>query len=540
MMASADRRVRRRRGSLAGTLIILGHEAWSQPSTAGHHDGIFQRMIRYLTVAAALLVALGTSAGADPLKIVLLSGSEEYDSDRTLTAFTEYLEAHYPVDCTLLKAKGFEELPGLDALDDCDVALFFTRRLTIDGDQLQKVKDYALSGRPIVALRTASHGFQNWLEFDKVVLGGNYHNHLSNDKTTRLSIAPGARDHPILDGIVPFATAASLYRTSPLAEGTTLLMTGQSPEGNEPVAWTRDFKGARIVYTSLGAPGDFENATFRRMLINALFWAAGREVEHPMPGVPPARARPEGTLHLALRSRVEPFKGSGDWRVVELEREFPVAETAIVLCDMWDRHWCRGATERCDAIAARMAPVIDAAREAGVLIVHAPSECMPFYAGTPQRLRAQHAPKASPPPAVELPPEPPLPIDDSDGGCDTDDAMYLAWTRENPRLAVGPPDVVSDDGDEIYNVLAQERIKNLLVMGVHTNMCVLNRSFAIRAMTRRGVRCVLVRDMTDTMYDPKDRPYVPHDEGTALVVEHIEKYWCPSTTGAALVEGLPK
>ena len=71
------------------------------------------------------------------------------------------------MQCTLIKAVGFEELPGTEALKDCDVALFYTRRLRIDGEALQNVKDYCLSGKPIVAIRTASHGFQNWLEFDR-------------------------------------------------------------------------------------------------------------------------------------------------------------------------------------------------------------------------------------------------------------------------------------------------------------------------------------------------------------------------------------
>ena len=65
-------------------------------------------------------------------------------------------------------------------------------------------------------------------------------------------------------------------------------------------------------------------------------------------------------------------------------------------------------------------------------------------------------------------------------------------------------------------------------MGVHTNMCVLGRSFAIRQMTRWGVNCILVRDLTDTMYNPRMKPYVPHEKGTELVISHIERYWCPS------------
>jgi hypothetical protein len=165
---------------------------------------------------------------------------------------------------------------------------------------------------------------------------------------------------------------------------------------------------------------------------------------------------------------------------------------------------------------------------------------MAFYAGTPQRLRVALAPAGHDRTRSMILPDPPLPIDDSDGGCDTGDPMYLAWTRQSPLIEVGPLDGVGDDGDEIRRLFRQLGIKNVVMMGVHTNMCVLNRTFAIKAMTLQGFRCVLVRDLTDTMYNPARAPRVPHDQGTELVVQHIEKYWAPSITGADLVDGLPK
>ncbi|MGO8815192.1 MAG: hypothetical protein ACLQVG_11120 [Terriglobia bacterium] len=135
-------------------------------------------------------------------------------------------------------------------------------------------------------------------------------------------------------------------------------------------------------------------------------------------------------------------------------------------------------------------------------------------------------------------PDPPLPIDDADGGCDTADKFYQAWSRESSALSVAGNDVISADGREIYSFLAQRGIKNLLVMGVHANMCILNRSFAIKQMTRWGIHCVLIRDLTDSMYNPHDRPYVAHDQGTELVVEYIEQNWCPSALSGDLVQGL--
>ena len=84
----------------------------------------------------------------------------------------------------------------------------------------------------------------------------------------------------------------------------------------------------------------------------------------------------------------------------------------------------------------------------------------------------------------------------------------------------------------IYNLFEQRGIKNILYVGVHTNMCVLGRSFGIRQMSRLGKNCALVRDLTDTMYNPERPPGVSHFAGTDLVIAHVEKFWCPSLTSS--------
>jgi hypothetical protein len=82
--------------------------------------------------------------------------------------------------------------------------------------------------------------------------------------------------------------------------------------------------------------------------------------------------------HLVLRSRVEAFKGSGARQPAPVNFNLPVSKTALILCDMWDRHWCDTASQRVDALAKRISPVVDLAREKGVLIIHAPSDTMDF------------------------------------------------------------------------------------------------------------------------------------------------------------------
>src|SRR5205809_4890027 len=251
-----------------------------------------------------------------------------------------------------------------------------------------------------------------------------------------------------------------------------------------------------------------------------------------------AAKTPTRTMRLPLRTRVEAFKGSGLWEEVHFDREFPVAETGLLICDMWDNHWCTGAARRVNELVKVMAPVVDQARASGIQIIHAPSDVMAFYKDYPQRQRMLALPPLSPATALDLS-DPPLPIDDSKGGCDTSaDKFYKAWSRQHPGLQIAAGDVISDRGPEIYSLLKKQGIGNLRVMGVHTNMCVLNRTFAIRQMTKWGIRCVLVRDLTDSMYDPQTSPFVSHGQGTELVIQHIEKYWCPSVLSPELTRAL--
>lgn len=243
-------------------------------------------------------------------------------------------------------------------------------------------------------------------------------------------------------------------------------------------------------------------------------------------------------MHIQLRSWMHPFENSSDWTAVSFEQTIPSNRSAIIICDMWDKHWCKGATTRVEALARRMEPVLEQARAKSILIIHAPSETMSYYANTPGRLLAERAPKFDPPPEiVRIEKEPPLPIDDSDGGCDTPgDKEHKAWQRETPLLKIEPGDVISDNGREIYNVLREHGINTVFMMGVHANMCILNRSFGIRQLTKWGIHCILVRDLTDAMYNPASRPYVSHAAGTELVIEHIEKYWAPSVLSDDLLK----
>ena len=243
-----------------------------------------------------------------------------------------------------------------------------------------------------------------------------------------------------------------------------------------------------------------------------------------------ATAAASPAFELDLRTRT-------DNGAATLREKFNLAEYAMILCDMWDNHWCKGAVTRVNHLVPRFLPVLTAVRRAGFIVVHAPSETMGFYADTPQRRKMTELARAAMPEPRALP-DPALPIDSAAGGCDTPDKFFKAWSRQHPGIPVDAADFISDKGEEVYSLLKLRGIRTLFVSGVHTNMCILNRTFAIKQMTRWGVRCILLRDLTDSMYDPQAAPFVSHDRGTQLVIEHIERHWCPSALSTNLMAAL--
>ena len=258
-------------------------------------------------------------------------------------------------------------------------------------------------------------------------------------------------------------------------------------------------------------------------------------------------AAADHTLKLTTRARVESPAG-GRFDVIYKTVEWDASKTAVIVCDMWARHWCEGACRRGAEMRARMNKFVTEARRRGALVVHAPSGGMDLYADHPARKRAQQAPKAADLPdgmaswcrQIEPEKQGEYPIDQSDGGCDCQprcDVKRPMDRHQTPEIKIHDEDAITDSGVECWNLFAQRGVENVILVGVHTNMCVLGRSFGLRNMVRFGKNVLLVRDLTDTMYNPRMRPFVSHVRGTELIVEHIEKYVCPTITSSDLLGG---
>jgi type 1 glutamine amidotransferase len=206
------------------------------------------------------------------------SGSVEYKSNETLPILKAHLEKQLGAVCTIHEvAKANDALPGIDDLETCDVAVVYVKRVKLPPEQLAKVKRYVDSGKPIIGIRTASHAFQTWLEFDAVVQGGDYKGHEKKDVPAPVTAADKANGHPVLAGVPTFTTGGKLYLNPKLAGDVTVLLSADNGNTKQPVAWVRDHKGGRVFYTSLGVPDDFKDPAFLTLLTNAVTWTAKRE-----------------------------------------------------------------------------------------------------------------------------------------------------------------------------------------------------------------------------------------------------------------------
>jgi nicotinamidase-related amidase len=207
--------------------------------------------------------------------------------------------------------------------------------------------------------------------------------------------------------------------------------------------------------------------------------------------------------------------------------------TAILLCDLWDSHWCSTAAVGTARIARRAAPLTASFRSRGGVVIHAPSDTMGFYSGHPAReyvlslpsaevTRGRHPDRGSPvaiplPPAVRRCPDRPE--------CAEPSGPPWPWTRQHPAIEIDPADAVLDGGEEMLAVVADRNIEHVFVAGVHTNLCVVQRPFGIAALCDAGISCSLLGDLTEAM----------PPAFTDAALDHIDRYFCPVISSDEIV-----
>jgi hypothetical protein len=269
-----------------------------------------------------LVVYEGDTGPGRGKHIVFLAGDHEYRSEESLPALARIMARHYGFKCSVFFTTdpktgyiepGSSNISGLEALKTADLLVIFLRFQDFPDDQMQHIVDYLDRGGPIVAFRTATHAFQikrpdakflkyTWNNktdyvggFGRQILGETWVSHYGTNhkQSSRLLLQPGESKHPILVGVKDVWVQSGGYTADPI-EGSHVLATGQilngmtpdSPAATDkkelPVAWYRTYQTAsgkpgRVFTTTHGASEDLLNDGFRRMAVNAMFWAAGMD-----------------------------------------------------------------------------------------------------------------------------------------------------------------------------------------------------------------------------------------------------------------------
>lgn len=119
-------------------------------------------------------------------------------------------------------------------------------------------------------------------------------------------------------------------------------------------------------------------------------------------------ARPVLAAEIALELRTQaPVPGSPGGSERRVEREtWNAAETAVIVCDVWDLHHCHNAVRRLEEFVPRLNEVLIGARARGAIVIHAPSDCMEAYASHPDVWLNGHQLKAerAAPATLRIPP----------------------------------------------------------------------------------------------------------------------------------------
>ncbi|MGV3639459.1 MAG: ThuA domain-containing protein [Adhaeribacter sp.] len=246
------------------------------------------------------------SKGKKPL-VVFVTGDHEYSGEATLPLLAAELEKNYGMRTLVLKASpdhnAEENIPGLEALKEADLAVFFLRWRRLPADQVKHIEDYLKTGKPVAGFRTSTHAFnypkghplERWNAFGEMALasppgwgGKAKHTHYGHESSTDVAIIPQAAKNPILTGVDPkFHVKSWLYQVLPdyPTKGATWLLMGTSVNPNtpkaypNPVAWTAtNSYGGKVFMTTMGHPEDFDQEAFQRLVVNGLHWALGKPV----------------------------------------------------------------------------------------------------------------------------------------------------------------------------------------------------------------------------------------------------------------------
>ena len=237
------------------------------------------------------ILLLCLSLNAQKKQLYIVDGDNEYNTKISLSRFAEIvLEQDFDTHFISPNFENMYYLDGLEQIKNADLVILSTSRLALEKKILQLIKDYIKSGKPIIAIRTATHGFslrkndagpkgmKQWPDFGKEILGCNYTGYEPKNLLTKVTIESLNKKSPLLKKVSSFTCRSWLYYVKPLSPKTEVLLWGSTRDGvKEPVAWiTKSPFGGKVFTTTLGHIEDFTQTSFLQLLANAAYWSINK------------------------------------------------------------------------------------------------------------------------------------------------------------------------------------------------------------------------------------------------------------------------
>jgi type 1 glutamine amidotransferase len=214
------------------------------------------------------------SVGA--VKALLITGGHEHEV-AFYTLFTGDGDiGPLPVDTA---ANAFKK--DLRGRYDVIVMYDFTRDL--DEGSRKNLRDFVEAGKGVVVLHHALLNYQTWTWWSEEVVGGRYRlqreggSPSSSVKNDQQILASPVGTHPVLEGIPAFRVTDESYKDLYMSPRIKPLLTTDHPTSDTNLAWVGPCETARVVAIQLGhGPAAFGHPSYRRLVHNAVLWAAGR------------------------------------------------------------------------------------------------------------------------------------------------------------------------------------------------------------------------------------------------------------------------
>ena len=218
-----------------------------------------------------------------PIKAVVVTGGHDFEHEAFFAMFKGYDDIEYVEKEQKDQSEIFEDISGWDY--DCIVLYNMTDGISEKRKQnFLKLLD---DGVGVVAMHHCIASFRYWREYKKIIGGRFYLNKTVEDGVVceksgythdvDINVKVMNSRHPVTRGMGDFTINDEVYKGQGFEKDNEVLLTADSPLCDGPVCWVRRYANANICCIQPGdGRGALNDANYRRLVVQAIRWCAGR------------------------------------------------------------------------------------------------------------------------------------------------------------------------------------------------------------------------------------------------------------------------